>query len=157
MTFKVSARIAHWGIRLAAVGVALGFGGLSQPAVQAACDNIYCVSGQNGCNSNEHYAYTSTFGTRQGIEHFECVSQFSCDSGHPQCDLNLPAEELDVLEHSATAGDRAKVESILNEYPSLTVNVERSALQQLDCRGNVIAHIPVPLTLINGLSAGDHP
>ena len=66
--------MTHWGIRLVALSVALGFVGFSQPAVQA-------------------------------------------------------------------------------QYPSLTVNTEPSALQQSDCRGNVVAHIPVASTLISELSA----
>jgi hypothetical protein len=60
----------------------------------------------------------------------------------------LPAEELNVLERAAISADRAEVESILDKHPSLRVNTERSALQQLDCGGNVVLHIPVPSTLI---------
>ena len=150
MTIAVSARMVHWAIRFVAVGVALGFVGFSQPAVQA-CAKISCVAGQNGCATGYHYAFEAFFGTREGAEHFDCI-QLSCDDGHPQCDLNLEAGELEVLEHAATAGDRAKVESILDEHPSLTVNIERSAVQQLDCGGNVAAHIPVAPTLIGELS-----
>ena len=152
MTIKVSARTAHWGIRLVAVGVALGVVGFSQPAVQA-CAQLSCVTGENGCADDEHYAFQAFFGTREGGEHFDCVPA-TCDFVHPQCpDLDLPAGELDVLEHAAIAGDRATVESILDEHRSLTVNVERSALQQLDCGGQVVAHIPVPSALISDLSA----
>jgi hypothetical protein len=150
MTISVSARVAHWGIRLIAVGVVLGFVGFSQPAVQA-CE-IYCVDGDNGCAADEHYAYETWMGTRDGNEHFACV-QGDCNELHLQCGAPVPAEDLDVLEHAAIAGDRAKVESILDEHPSLTVNIDRSALQQLDCGGNVVVHIPVPSTSISDVSA----
>jgi hypothetical protein len=143
MTIKVSARMAHWGIRLACLGFALGFVGPAQPAVQA-CD-IYCVDGGGGCENNEHYAYHTWMGTRSGSEH-DC-SLGNCDGSHPQC-APLPEEELEVLKYAVIAADRAKVQSILDEHPSLTVNIERSALQQLDCGGNVVVHIPVPSTLI---------
>jgi hypothetical protein len=47
------------------------------------------------------------------------------------------------------------VQSILNEHASsLTINVERLALQQLDCGGNVVVHIPVSSTLIGDLAEG---
>lgn len=151
MTFRVSARMTHWGIRLVAVGVALWVAGFSQPAVRA-CAKISCVTGQNGCAPNEHYAFEAFFGTREGAEHFDCI-QLTCDEVHPQCDLDLEAGELEVLEHAAIVADRAKVESILDEHPSLTINIERSALQQLDCGGNVVAHIPAPSTFISDLSA----
>jgi hypothetical protein len=157
MTIKVSARMAHWGIRLVAVGVALGFVGFSQPAVQAQCGQLYCVQGDNGCAADEHYAYETWMGTRNGEAHWPCI-QNSCHDAHPPCiEGLLPAEELEALEHAVIVADRTKVESILEEYSSLTVNIERSALQQLDCGGNVVAHIPVPSTLIDALSAVDQP
>jgi hypothetical protein len=118
------------------------------------CDNMYCVQGDNGCAADSHYAFETWMGTRNGTAHSHCV-QATCDDRHEQCvDAEVPeAEELGVLEHAATAGDRAKVESILDEYSSLTVNVDRSALQQVNCSGNVVAHIPVPSALITALAA----
>ena len=93
-------------------------------------------------------------GTRNGEPHWECI-QATCDQYHQQCGAPLPAGELDVLEQAAIAGDRARVASMLAEHRSLTGNIERSALQQLDCRGNVVVHIPVPLALISDLSPGE--
>lgn len=145
MNIKVSARVAHWGIRLVCLGFALGFVGTAQRAVQAC--QIYCVTGDNGCAADEHYAYSSFMGTRDGAEHFSCYAA-TCNDTHGQCLASLSAEELDVLERAAIAADRAKVESILDKHRSLRVNTERSALQQLDCGGNVVVHIPVPSTLI---------
>ena len=139
------------------MGVALGFVGFSQPNVQAQCAQLYCVQGDNGCLADEHYAYETWMGTRNGEPHAACI-QNECIETHPPCIQGLvPAEELEALEHAAIVADRTKVESILDEYPSLRVNIERSALQQLDCGGNVVAHIPVPLTLISHLSAVDQP
>ena len=149
MTIKVSARMAHWGIRLVAVGVALGFVGSAQPAARAC--NLFCVQGDNGCEADEHYTYTSMLGVLGGEDHGDCHSG-TCAANHTQCGL-VPAEDLDVLKHAAIVADRAKVESILDQHPSLTVNIERSALQQRDCGGNVVVHIPVPSTLISDLSA----
>lgn len=153
MTMKVLARMTHWGIRFVSLGVVLGFVGFAQPAVQAAC-NITCVAGQNGCDASAHYAYVSEItGVLDGEEHSACVYP-GCASAHPPCPSPSP-EDLAVLEHAASAADRAKVQSILNEHPSsLTINVERSALQQLDCGGNVVVHIPVPSTLIGDLAEG---
>ncbi len=150
MTVKVSARMAHWGIRFVSLGFAVGFVWLSQPAVQARC-GMYCVAAENGCAADEHYAYDSAFGTRAGDPH-GCL-QLKCDVDHPQCGAPLPAADLDSLENAATAGDRARVQSILDEHTTLTVNSERSAVQQLDCAGNVVAHIPMPSALIADLSA----
>ena len=146
MTDQSIARMAHWGIRLVCLGFALVFVGPAQPAVQAAC-GLYCVQGENGCSFDEHYAYATWMGTRDGFEHDGCIRN-SCDSVHPQCSASLSPDVLDVLEHAAIASDRASVESILDEHPSLTVNIERSALQQLDCGGNVVMHIQLPSTLL---------
>lgn len=151
MTIRVSARIAHWAIRLASVGIVLGFFGFSQPVVQA-CNNVYCEMGGETCDADEHHATVLFFGTRNGDEHGSCI-QAACDVSHAQCGVPLPTGELDVLEHAAVVGDRSTVESILDEYSSLTVNIERSALQQLDCAGGVLTHIPVTSTLIGDLAA----
>jgi hypothetical protein len=37
MKVKVTARMAHWGIRLASLGILLGLAGFSEPVVQAMC------------------------------------------------------------------------------------------------------------------------
>ena len=150
MTNRMLSRIAHWGIRLASVGLVMGFASFSQPAIQA-CDGFYCINADNGCTANEHYGYTGSTGTRGGATHFDCYSG-TCDDHHPQC-IEVPAAQLDALEQAAIAGDQAKVKSMLEEHQTLTVNIERSALQLLDCGGNVVAHVPAPATLIRELSA----
>jgi hypothetical protein len=157
MTIKVPTRMVHWAIRLAAVAVALGFVWLSQPAVQAQCGQLYCVQGDNGCNADAHYAYETWMGTRDGEPHWGCISN-NCNDVHLPCmEGILPPEELEALERAAIVADRTKVESLLEQYSSLTINIERSALQQVDCGGNVVAHIPVPSTLIGDLPAVDQP
>jgi hypothetical protein len=106
--------------------------------------------GGNGCNANEHYATTG--GHREGADHTDCI-QLTCDEVHAVCGEPVPTTELDALERAASTGDRTTVESILVAHRSLTVNSERSALQELDCAGDVVAHIPVPSMLIPDLSA----
>ena len=150
MTTKISARMAHWAIRFGSLGCVIGFIAFSPSAVQARCDQIYCQSGVNGCDPDSHYTIVMSFGTREGAEH-DC--QVDPCSAHAQCGLPIPVEELDVLEHAAKAGDISKVEAMLAEHSSLTSNTERSALQQLDCSGEVLAHIPVPSALLGDLAA----
>lgn len=153
MKAKVTARMAHWGIRLASLGILLGLAGFSEPVVQAMCAQIYCVNGGEGevCETGKHYAYETFMGTREGNEHFNCLGD-TCDDEHLQC-IGLPVAEMDALESAAIRGDLSKVESMLGEHQSLTVNTERSALQWLDCTGAVVWHVPMPSTLIQDLSA----
>ena len=129
MTIKVSARMTHWGIRLVSLGFVFGFVGPAQPAVQA-CD-IYCVPNER-VPAGEHYAYQIPRHSRW-YEH-EASKELR---QLPRPVRLAPGEELDALEHAVIAADRAKVQSILDEHPSLTVNIERSALQQLDCGGTL--------------------
>lgn len=152
MTIRISARMAHWGIRIAAVGVVLGFAGGAQPVVQAQCGQLYCVQGDNGCDADEHYAYQTFMGTRNGDDHFSCV-QATCDDRHSQCiEAPVPPDAMEALEQAALVSDRPTMEAILADYPSLTVNVDRSAVQQSDCAGSIVAHIPVAPLLAGELS-----
>jgi hypothetical protein len=155
MKIRVTARMVHWGIRLVFFAIVLGVVGFSEPVVQARCAQIMCVNGGEGeyCETGKHYAYESQFGTREGEDHpTSCLSD-TCDDDHPQCIGGLPAVEMDALEYAAIRGDLSKIESMLGEYQSLTVNTERSALQRLDCAGAVVWHFPMPSTLIQDLSA----
>ena len=154
MKVRVTARMAHWGIRLVSLGIVLGVVGLSEPVVQGWCAQIYCVNGGEGeyCPAGKHYAYETWMGTREGNEHFNCLGD-TCDDDHQQCIAGLPAAEMDALESAAIRRDLSKIQSMLGEHQSLTVNTERSALQQLDCAGAVVWHVPMPSTLIQDLSA----
>ena len=154
MKVGVTARMVHWGIRLVSFAIVLGVVGFSEPVVQAWCAQIMCVNGGEGeyCEAGEHYAYESGFGTREGEDHPTTCLSDSCDDDHQQCE-GLPAVEMDALEYAAISGDLSKIESMLGEYQSLTVNTERSVLQRLDCAGAVVWHVPMPSTLIQDLSA----
>jgi len=154
MKVGVTARMVHWGIRLVSFAIVLGVVGFSEPVVQAWCAQIMCVNGGEGeyCEAGKHYAYESGFGTREGEDHPTTCLSDSCDDDHQQCE-GLPAVEMDALEYAAISGDLSKIESMLGEYQSLTVNTERSALQRLDCAGAVVWHVPMPSTLIQDLSA----
>ena len=62
--------------------------------------------------------------------------------------------DMDQLRGSVETEDAQAVKSLLaNHTESTALNVERSAVQVMDCEGTVIAHFPIGKKLLDRVSA----
>ncbi len=125
-------------------------------------DCIFCDEAE--CPGNMHDAYEPQIAdanyTRNGGVHldYECYPG-TCDTLHgPKCSLGgggtMTMVDIDRLRGSIKAKDGRAVKNLLaNHTQSTALNVERSAVQVLDCEGAVIAHFPVGQKLLDRVSA----
>jgi hypothetical protein len=81
----------------------------------------------------------------------------SCEGSHGVCDPETEEDELPVLPESVMLiVERERVgelRDLLSSASNVEFNSERQAIQVLDCRGLVAAHIPVSTSLGESLSA----
>ena len=85
----------------------------------------------------------------------------TCDTKHgPECTENpdgggmFTMVDMDRLRGSIEAKDVQAVKDLLADHTQSTaLNVERSAVQVMNCEGTVIAHFPVGQKLLDRVSA----
>ena len=149
-------------VSCAAVAVALSAGVLgvsgnerTVPGGQSTC-TLQCSSGEvAGCSIEPvwHRAIETEYDKNgAGEPHADC-HEGTCSQWHP-CppsgggQPDLPAQ----IDAAVEARDVATLAKALAD-PSSTVrlNLDRQAVQVLDCRANVVAHFPVPSELVNRL------
>ena len=131
---------------------------VAMPMVGAPC--LFCTD--NTCPGNAHNAWDHEYPnyTRRGGPHNSkpCFPG-TCDSEHgPECFRGgggpFAMVDMDQLRGSIEAKDVQAVTNLLaNHTESTALNVERSAVQVMDCQGAVIAHFPVGQKLLDRVSA----
>jgi hypothetical protein len=132
-------------------------------------DCIFCANGGEAeadwCQVGWHDAWEPVLiepnFTRNGGAHYsrKCF-RYTCDVRHgPACtDANgggtFTMVDMDRLRGSIEARDGQAVKYLLaNHTQSTALNVERSAVQVMNCEGTVIAHFPVGQKLLDRVSA----
>jgi len=115
----------------------------------------------NGCFTGQHDAIdvgeSGRNAMRNGGAHPEppdnCFSG-SCDTKHgpvwPECDVPVSPETLtqpELIESvrlAVLAKDAARLGTLTAKYPSwIKLNQERAAIQVANCKGRVVAHLPL--------------
>lgn len=128
-------------------------------------DGDCIVCGHLDCPRRQHYAREPREGdranwSRNGGAHYSkrCFGG-RCQSMHwPRCSYDdgssIAMVDMDQLRGSIEAKDAQSVKDLLADHTESTaLNVERSAVQVMDCDGTVIAHFPVGEKLLDQVSA----
>lgn len=139
--------------------------GLAVPAVLAvpiALDDDCVHCDESECPFGEHDAWdVETFipyWHRNGGAHppsQPCFTGF-CDAKHgpPGCGGGFLMADAEAFRSALLRDDVAGVRQLLAEFSEgATLNVERSAVQLVDCHGAVIAHMPVTERFLGAVSA----
>lgn len=133
---------------------------LALAVVQEEECNTFCH--RNECDQNEHVAVgvdDSEANSQQNDGwHLTFCATGSCAQKHgPLCGdtgTQFAASDLGELTGALADLDTEGVRAVLAQHGSqVVVNVERSALQVVDCTGAVRAHLPVTPTLIAAVTA----
>lgn len=133
-----------------AASLALPFAGAALTPCDIDCDDseLYCPSGK-------HDAWDTTpnfyYWTRNGGVHAypQDCRDYSCGVRHgPYCPnpeaVPMSGMDIENLRNAIQAEDGRRLAKILEKHSQeLTLNVERSAVQLLDCNGAVVMHLPV--------------
>ena len=124
-------------------------------------DCIFCST--YGCPGGEHDAWETFLEnfTRNGGVHLdmECKSGTCWTMHGPACPDpdgggTFAMVDMDRLRGSIEAKDVQAVKDLLADHTQSTaLNVERSAVQVMNCEGAVIAHFPVGQKLLDRVSA----
>ena len=129
-------------------------------SMSGASDCITCLD-NFVCDDGEHQAWESllhpsNWSRRDGPHISKPCFPGTCASKHgPPCGGGAFAMvDMDQLRGSVETEDAQAVKSLLaNHTESTALNVERSAVQVMDCEGTVIAHFPVGKKLLDRVSA----
>jgi hypothetical protein len=92
--------------------------------------------------------------------HDHCMFGYPSEGGDMSCqgaghsnECVDHGRELDLLLPALSAGDAEAVAELIDASTSLTLNVERGAIQQRACRGDaIVRHIPVSPSLLEAVS-----
>jgi hypothetical protein len=135
----------------AVIGTSLGVSALGE------CD-VRC-SHPGDCPSDWHDAWDDEDpnAMRNGGAHidYQCRSG-TCDVKHgPLCGGDhFAATDLELLRGALAVNNVGRATSVLRTHGTQTlVNVERLAVQVVDCNGVVVAHLPVPVSMVKALVA----
>lgn len=93
--------------------------------------DCYKCSGFNSCHDNLQDGSCSDF-------HWYCPVGGEEDSGR-----NGGVDRIE-LTAALRLGNAAKVSRLIAEHEDYEINVEREAIQVADCRGMLVAHVPLP-------------
>ncbi len=126
-------------------------------------DCLTCIDNYN-CRDDEHQAWRPllarpNWSWGKGPHVSKPCFPGSCKSEHsPACELGrggtFAMVDMDRLRGSIAAKDAHAVKDLLADHTESTaLNVERSAVQVMDCEGTVIAHFPVGKKLLDRVSA----
>jgi hypothetical protein len=115
------------------------------------CDDQVCAGG-------EHYAWESSIPHNTGDPHnlTPCLTG-TCGDYHPWCrnpdDEPLTSADMDLLREALASEDlAASVVRLSRAGTAAEINVQRSAVQLLDCRGLVVAHLPLRTSFVAELA-----
>lgn len=133
---------------------------VAMPMVGADC--IFCTDIL--CEGRQHRAWEPTVWpnySRNDGPHVSkpcfpgtCASEHSPYCGLPDGGGKFAMVDMERLRGSIEAKDAQSVKDLLaNHTESTALNVERSAVQVMDCEGAVIAHFPVGQKLLDRVSA----
>lgn len=120
-------------------------------------DGDWCEAGYHDAwNNPAHAPWTRNGGAHSGEN--PCWSG-TCETRHgPECTLTLPtplqSSDLEQLRVAVANSDANATAALQRDHSQqLSVNESRSAIQIVDCRGSVFAHLPVSESLIASLTA----
>ncbi len=128
-------------------------------------DCIFCIDAFPYCPDGEHRAWEAhaypNYTRNGGVHLSKPCFPGSCDTLHgPACPPpedgggNFAMVDMEQLRGSIKAKDVHAVKDLLADYAhSTALNVERSAVQVINCQGAVIAHFPVGQKLLHQVSA----
>jgi hypothetical protein len=125
--------------------------------------NLFCIQ-DPVCHPSYHNAWwvadpdsiTSSWGSGRHVQNQTPCYFESCEDEHPSCEgggEDLLAIGFDSLKSSIVNADPATVRAFIAEAgpKAIEVNVDRSAIQILGCKGSVIAHIPISSDRVESL------
>lgn len=122
------------------------------------CD-IDCGEGDFfGCDPGQHQAWDTVPAfqawTRNGGVHQDDCWPYTCDVRHgPFCGYQNSPEALEALRVLVRAHDvRGLAASIIEHPEAIRLNTRRSAVQVLNCKGNVVFHMPLPSSFAKAVS-----
>ena len=110
------------------------------PALGAACD-LHC----HACSATTHYTHYDAMNIFGGVEHSVCqpggcYGVHSCDPELENAGAISIAKALDALR----TGSQGSVDVLASKYPkTIAINRQFHAVQLKDCKGQVVAHIPM--------------
>lgn len=151
-------------------GIALALQAPSDGAAEAvampmvdADDCIFCIDIHPDCEAGEHQAWEAVafpnYTRNGGVHNSKPCFPGSCDTKHgPACPPregggHFAMVDMEQLRGSIKAKDARAVKDLLADYAhSTALNVERSAVQVINCQGAVIAHFPVGQKLLHQVS-----
>lgn len=151
----------HWTIRTAAMLLMVGVSALSAKGrgdtSPMRCD-IWCENGLGECDSLYH-ACTADGSDNAKNGHDDCRqgAWTTAGNGHHNCvpDPELAQTQPEVIQLVTGALDESNADQLtdlLAKGPAtIHVNQGRGAIQVLDCRGDVVAHLPAPAALLSAL------
>lgn len=133
---------------------------LNVPLTAAILDcDIRCTQPPD-CTAGWHDAWDSpeNNATRNGGAHldYQC-REYTCDVRHgPLCGggTEITFAEMERIRSSLTQGEAGQLYEVIERHPERTfLNVARSALQVLNCKGDVVAHFPMSERLLEAMAA----
>jgi hypothetical protein len=120
------------------------------------CSEQSCLDGEHDAwdTTPAFYRWTRNGGAHSGGQCFEGT----CDTKHgPECQLegegNVTNAEMEDLRRSILSSNKERVAAFLAAHPRRAhLNLDRAALQLLNCNGSVTLHMPIPGPLLQTLA-----
>jgi hypothetical protein len=100
-----------------------------------------------GCSSGWHVAWDGEDNVWAGGTHPDDCHPQSCSNAHGLCpapEAEFTTAELITLAESAAAASEVSHLIGLIGDEQVALNARRAAIQVTNCRGEVVAHLPVP-------------
>lgn len=127
---------------------------LTEPMRDDAC--VSCVDSPSYCAEGLHDAWDATWDsfTRNGGAHqlLDCRTGTCWTMHGPECDpwVGVPStDEIEALRLALLNNDAATVARIADARPTtVSLNIERSAVQFTNCTGSVYLHLPASTSLL---------
>ena len=127
----------------------------SEPVTLAGpLDCLHCWDAPPGCPTGEHVASPDEhhYNERGAGSHETCYTG-TCAANHPPCDDGF-ASRYPALKLAVLSGDDEAVARLLKEFGTkATINLTRSAIQVYGCSGQIAAHLTLPKSELEHISA----